>query len=109
MSKNFKSALKYNIPKYQWFKTQYSEVPNILHTLDLQSIKKCKFKQKMNTMTFPYEISLKYLQLTSTIASLKCGAPGSAMNPLLHKIQNHNQSHSPHNYLVKNPLSSLEK
>ena len=59
----------------------------------------------MNTMTFPHEISLKYLQLTSTIESLKCGAPESAMNPLLHKIQN--QSHSPQNYPVKSPLPHL--
>ena len=54
-------------------------------------------------MTFPHEISLKYLQVTSTIESLKCGAPKIAMNPLLYKIQNCNQSHSPHNYPVKNP------
>ena len=63
----------------------------------------------MNTTICPDEIPLKYLQLTSTTESLKCGTPGSATNPLLHKIQNHNQSQSPHNYPVKNPLSSLEK
>ena len=61
----------------------------------------------MNIMTFPHKISLKYLQLTSTIESSKCGAPESAMNPLLHKIQNCNQSHSPQNYPVKSPLPHL--
>ena len=61
----------------------------------------------MNSMAFPHEISVKYLQLTSTIESLQCGAPESAMNPLLHTIQNQNQSHSPQNYLVKSPLPHL--
>ena len=61
----------------------------------------------MNTMTFPREISLKYLQLTSPTESSRCEAPESATNPLLHKIQNCNQSHSPQNYLVKSPLLHL--
>ena len=77
--------MKYNVPKYQICYTLWLSVKHKIHLLTTRHI---------ITLFFFFEISW-IVTVTRTIEKLKGGAPEGAVNPLLHKAQNHNQYHCP--------------